>query len=464
MTIATRGVGGGGGGQQPTGGPGEPPDSQSSSSTSNSSTVQGTGSGGGGAPPPQTSSTMEQQQAVPAAVVETEVDVEEMGEPPFPHNKLAMLEEKVSSPRWVVPVLPEQELEVLLVASIELCKKGIDVRSEACQRFFREGLTVSFTKILTDEAVNSWKFNIHHCIHQNCERLVELCVLKLPHDWFPLLDLLAILFNPTNKFHSFNGARQSETVPQGCHLADDELYARPLADVRTPKGWLVDLINKFGSLGGFQILLERFQSGQGLTVPVIHALLRPFGLCYEFLTVHCINTYFLPIMDMVPAILDQLTDDELKKEAKNDAISAILKACKCLILLQISSFNGKMNALNEVNKVITSVSYYPHSHRGPDDEEWLTAERMAKWLKEHRVLQIVLRDSLHQPQYVEKLEKILRFVIKERALTLEDLDNIWAAQAGKHEAIVKNLHDLLAKLAWDFSPEQLDHLFECFQK
>lgn len=34
---------------------------------------------------------------------------------------------------------------------------------------------------------------------------------------------------------------------------------------------------------------------------------------------------------------------------------------------------------------------------------------------------------------------------------------------GKHEAIVKNVHDLLAKLAWDFSPEQLDHLFECFQ-
>lgn len=70
---------------------------------------------------------------------------------------------------------------------------------------------------------------------------------------------------------------------------------------------------------------------------------------------------------------------------------------------------------------------------------------------------------MHQIQYVEKLEKILRFVIKERALTLTDLDNIWAAQNGKHEAIVKNVHDLLAKLAWDFLPEQLDHLFECFQ-
>jgi hypothetical protein len=45
-------------------------------------------------------------------------------EPDFPHAKLAMLEDKISSPRWVVPVLPEQELEVLLQASIDLCRKG----------------------------------------------------------------------------------------------------------------------------------------------------------------------------------------------------------------------------------------------------------------------------------------------------------------------------------------------------
>lgn len=76
---------------------------------------------------------------------------------------------------------------------------GIDVQSEACQRFFREGLTISFTKILTDDAVNSWKLNIHNCINANCARLVELCVLKLDEDWFPLLDLLAMVFNPSNK-------------------------------------------------------------------------------------------------------------------------------------------------------------------------------------------------------------------------------------------------------------------------
>lgn len=60
-------------------------------------------------------------------------------------------------------------------------------------------------------------------------------------------------------------------------------------------------------------------------------------------------------------------------------------------------------------------------------------------------------------------KKILRFIIKEKASKLEDLDAVWAAQAEKHNAIVKNVHDLLAKSAWDFSPEQLDHLFGCFQ-
>ncbi|XP_072539942.1 ubiquitin carboxyl-terminal hydrolase 9X-like isoform X4 [Salminus brasiliensis] len=414
---------------------------------------------------------------------------QEEEEPAFPHTDLAKLDDMINRPRWVVPVLPKGELEVLLEAAIDLSKKGLDVKCEACQRFFRDGLTISFTKILTDEAVSGWKFEIHRCIINNTHRLVELCVVKLSQDWFPLLELLAMATNPHCKFHIYNGTRPSESVPAGAQLADDELFARP-PDPRSPKGWLVDLINKFGTLNGFQMLHDRFMSGLALNVQIIAALIKPFGQCYEFLTLHTVKKFFLPVIEMVPQFLENLTDEELKKEAKNeaknDALSMIIKSLKNLAsrvpgqeetvknleifrlkmilrLLQISSFNGKMNALNEVNKVISSVSYYTHRHGNPEEEEWLTAERMAEWIQQNNILSIVLRDSLHQPQYVEKLEKILRFVIKEKALTLQDLDNIWAAQAGKHEAIVKNVHDLLAKLAWDFSPEQLDHLFDCFK-
>lgn len=106
---------------------------------------------------------------------------------------------------------------------------------------------------------------------------------------------------------------------------------------------------------------------------------------------------------MIPGILEKLTDEELKREAKNesksDIVSAIIKSSKNLAsripnqeelirtlegfrlkmilrLLQISSFNGKMNALNEINKVISNVAYYPNRHHGIE-EEYLTADRMA---------------------------------------------------------------------------------------
>ncbi|XP_059175144.1 probable ubiquitin carboxyl-terminal hydrolase FAF-X isoform X4 [Physella acuta] len=411
-------------------------------------------------------------------------------EPEFPLLELSRLDEMINRPRWVVPVLPKGELEVLLEAAIKLSKEGLDTRSEACQRFFREGLTISFTKILTDEAVSGWKYEIHRCILKNADKLIELCVHKLSQDWFPLLELLSMVLNPTCKFHTYNATRQSDNVQSGAQLADDALFARP-PDHRTPKGWLVDLVNRFGQLDGFTILLDRFLNGPPLSVPVVASLIKPFGMCSEVLTPHTVEKYFMPIVEIVPKFLDKLTDEELKKEskneAKNDALSSIIKALKQLVnrlpnqeektknleifrlkmilrLLQISSFNGKMNALNEVNKVITNVSFQSSSrHSSVDEDEWLTADKMAEWIQQNNVLSIVLRDSLHQPQYVEKLEKILRFMIKERALTMEDLDRLWDAQSGKHDAIVKNVHDLLAKLAWDFAPEQLDHLFECFQ-
>ncbi len=286
---------------------------------------------------------------------------------------------------------------------------------------------------------------------------------------------------------------------------DEELFAKS-NDPRQPRGWLVDLINRFGRLGGFESLAKLFEDK--LNVGLIHVLVKPWGQCYELLTPKTVNEYLLPIVESVPKYLEGLSDDDLKKETKalnvgggetvkNDALSVIVKSLKnvasvavgqeenvrllemfrlkmILRQLQVSSFGGKMNALNEVNRVITSVSYYPSSTStrsqtvptipSENEEDFLTAERMAVWLKDNKVLQIVLQDSLHQPQYVEKLEKVIRFIIKEKSLSLSDLDDIWAAQVGQHEAIVKNVHDLLAKLAWDFSPEQLDHLFDCFQK
>ena len=80
-------------------------------------------------------------------------------------------------------------------------------------------------------------------------------------------------------------------------------------------------------------------------------------------------------------------------------------------------------------------------------------------LVKNGIVRNVLVTAIHR--FIQVI--ISRFIIKEKALTIDDLNDVWRAQAGKHDIIVKNIYDLLAKVAWDFSPEQLDHLFQCFQ-
>ncbi|XP_065177789.1 probable ubiquitin carboxyl-terminal hydrolase FAF-X isoform X1 [Sycon ciliatum] len=406
-------------------------------------------------------------------------------EPPFPVQLLEELEEMVQRVKWVVPVQPDAQLQELMRAATELAKKGLDTKSSACQRFFRDGLTSSFNKILTDDAVTGWKPEIQRYIYYNCKDLVELCAAKIKDNWIILLDLLAMVLNPNIKFHSHNYGKPSETVPLDKAPTVEVVYARP--DPRMTRGYLIDSINHFGNLNGFIDLRDHLcETGENLSVSTIAACIRPFGHCAEYLTEECVQEFLMPCVDRIVDFLDGLSDADLKKESKNEArtdtFSQIIRSCRNLCLrcparegmpqrleevclqlylrlLQTSSFNGKMNAINEINKMINSLSGYRHQ----DYSDWLTSARLAEWIQTRDVLSILLRDNLHQPQYVEKLERIVRYVIKEKMMSLKDLDNIWAAQAGKHEAIVKNVHDLLAHLAWDFSAEQLDHLFQCFQ-
>ena len=169
----------------------------------------------------------------------------------FPLDHLARLDEQLGRPKWVVPVRQDDDLERLLRASIKLCREGVyyamcctyyimymykehilcifisgrDTEVEACQRFFREGLTLSFNRILTDDAVSTWKPDIqvqysrNSCvscptllphmnahtqrdIYNNTALLVELCVTKLDKDWFVLLELLALVFNPQSRYYT----------------------------------------------------------------------------------------------------------------------------------------------------------------------------------------------------------------------------------------------------------------------
>ncbi|VDD77646.1 unnamed protein product [Mesocestoides corti] len=129
-------------------------------------------------------------------------------------------------------------------------------------------------------------------------------------------------------------------------------------------------------------------------------------------------------------------------------------------------FGGKMNVLKNLITIIERLrARYSRASLSPTylQRETITKERLVQWLKDNHVLSLLLRENLHQPQYVERVTWVVQFLIETGELSLEDLDEIWEAQVGKHEAIVKNVEDMLATLVRSFTPEQLDRLFDCFK-
>lgn len=77
--------------------------------------------------PPEAQSTSDNPSASSSSTSPNDGNIEKNVEKlksSFPIQKLRSLTQKISNPRWVVPVLPEQELECLLNTAIELTIAG----------------------------------------------------------------------------------------------------------------------------------------------------------------------------------------------------------------------------------------------------------------------------------------------------------------------------------------------------
>jgi hypothetical protein len=93
------------------------------------------------------------------------------------------------------------------------------------------------------------------------------------------------------------------------------------------------------------------------------------------------------------------------------------------------------------------------------------AHAAALWLENEGVLARALRSHLHLKQYCEQVERIMRFLLRHSRLRDEHLDVVWSAteKADTFEETKANMFALLASLAPDFSPAQLDALFARFE-
>lgn len=132
MTIVMKGGQSGGDAPQDT------PSHQGTSQVSPSASQSTAG-------PQTTAAQMMAEEVAPADVSIDLVELRDDQEPDFPVVELGRLDEMINRPRWVVPVLPKGELEVLLDTTIKLCK---------------EGKTVTYSKTLFESIMHVFIF---HC-------------------------------------------------------------------------------------------------------------------------------------------------------------------------------------------------------------------------------------------------------------------------------------------------------------
>ena len=61
---------------------------------------------------------------------------------------------------------------------------------------------------------------------------------------------------------------------------------------------------------------------------------------------------------------------------------------------------------------------------------------------------------------MERVSKVIQFMISQSVFLDEELSVLWKAKSGAHPAIVSNIHDLISDIAFDLGEKQIHHLFE----
>ncbi|KAK0405011.1 hypothetical protein QR680_017757 [Steinernema hermaphroditum] len=154
-------------------------------------------------------------------------------------------------------------------------------------------------------------------------------------------------------------------------------------------------------------------------------------------------------VDMLNALLKVVQDEKFnKKIATLDQLyyniyhSVINDACGA---------SRDLVRPNTVNVAETGVAQtYPTVH--------MKFGTFLSWATEVVLVKTLFRNNLHTTVYVERVERILRVLLATSKFRLEDFDVIWNIDTDAHDAIQRNIYDLIARLATFFDDNVLKRL------
>ncbi|MXQ91191.1 hypothetical protein E5288_WYG006786 [Bos mutus] len=396
----------------------------------------------------------------------------------FPTTNLYELESRVLTDHWSIPYKREESLGKCLLASTYLARLGLSESDENCKRFMDRCMPEAFKKLLTSSAVHKWGTEIHEGIYNMLMLLIELVAERIKQDPIPtgLLAVLTMAFNPDNEYHFKNRMKVSQRNWAEVFGEGNMFAVSPVSTFqKEPHGWVVDLVNKFGELGGFAAIQAKLHS-EDIELGAVSALVQPLGVCAEYLN----SSVVQPMLD--PVILNTIQDvrsveEKDLKDKRLVSIPELLSAIKLLCMrfqpdlvtvvddlrldillrmLKSPHFSAKMNSLKEVTKLIEDSTLSKSVKNAID------TDRLLDWLVENSVLSIALEGNIDQAQYCDRIKGIIELLGSK--LSLDELTKIWKIQSGQSSTVIENIHTIIAAAAVKFNSDQLNHLFVLIQK
>uniref|UniRef100_A0A3Q2TWF5 ubiquitinyl hydrolase 1 n=1 Tax=Fundulus heteroclitus TaxID=8078 RepID=A0A3Q2TWF5_FUNHE len=397
----------------------------------------------------------------------------------FPTTNLYELESRVFTDHWSIPYKREESLGKCLIASTCLARHGLADADENCKRFMDRCMPEAFKKLLTSSAVHKWGTEIHEGIYNMLMLLVELVAERVKQDPVPvnLMGVLTMALNPDNEYHFKN--RMKSCQRNWAEVFGDEANIFAVSPSNTyqkePHGWLVDLVNRFGELGGFAAIQTKLSSEE-IEIACVSALVQPLGVCAEYLNSSLVQPMLDPVIHKTITYVQNLEEKDLKDKrlvSIPDLLSAIKLLCMrfqrelvavvddlrldtLLRMLKTPHFSTKMNSLKEVTKLIEESTVSKTVKNAID------TDKLLDWLVENSVLSIALEGNIDQAQYCERIKGIIELLGSK--LSLDELTKIWRIQAGQSSTVIENIHTIIAAAAVKFSFDQLTHLFVLIQK
>ncbi|XP_055363801.1 ubiquitin carboxyl-terminal hydrolase 24 isoform X3 [Betta splendens] len=397
----------------------------------------------------------------------------------FPTTNLYELESRVFTDHWSIPYKREESLGKCLIASTCLAHHGLADADENCKRFMERCMPEAFKKLLTSNAVHKWGTEIHEGIYNMLMLLVELVAERVKQDPVPvnLMAVLTMAFNPDNEYHFKNRMKVCQRNWADVFGEETNMFAVSPTNAyqKEPHGWLVDLVNRFGELGGFTAIQAKLNTDE-IEIACVSALVQPLGVCAEYLNSSLVQPMLDPVIHKMITYVQNLEEKDLKDKrlvSIPDLLSAIKLLCMrfqrelvavvddlrldtLLRMLKTPHFSTKMNSLKEVTKLIEESTVSKTVKNAID------TDKLLDWLVENSVLSIALEGNIDQAQYCERIKGIIELLGSK--LSLDELSKIWRIQAGQSSTVIENIHTIIAAAAVKFSFDQLTHLFVLIQK